>query len=109
MDYLARLQTDGEAGMPELNTMVQRGQVTVVVTPAMEAGLASILSQLSGQATRTVAVLLEDFVPDESSDMPFSGWNMANLEVIRCSKGNLPAVMEKLGNSLSRELTTSVD
>jgi uncharacterized protein (DUF58 family) len=110
MDYLARLQVDGKTGLPELTAVAQPGQVVVVVAPAMEIELVPTLSQLSEQVPRTVVVLLEDFTPDEAQGGFHSRLNRANLEIIRCSRGNLATTIERLSNSLSvtGELPTSV-
>ncbi len=110
MDYLARLQVDGKAGLSELTAVAQPGQVVVVVAPAMEMELVPTLSQLSEQVPRTVVVLLEGFAPDEIPGGFLSGLNRVNFEIIRCSRGNLATTIERLGNSLSvaGELPTSV-
>jgi uncharacterized protein (DUF58 family) len=109
MDCLARLQVDAKTGLPELKEAVQLGLV-VVVAPAMETELVPILSQLSKQALRTVVVILEGFAPDEIPGGFLYGLNRANLEIIRCSRGNLATTLERLGNSLfvAGELPTSV-
>lgn len=110
MDYLARLQVDGETGLSELTAVAQPGQVVVVVAPAMEIELVPTWSQLSKHEPRTVVVLLEGFAPDDIRGGFLSRLNRDSLEIIRCSRGNLATTIERLGNSLSvaGELPTSV-
>jgi uncharacterized protein (DUF58 family) len=96
MDYLARLEAGGKASLAE---QVEIGQVVVAIVPAVETQLISSLSLLASRVKGLVIVILEGFVPDEAPDLLTSRLKGSDVEIIRCSRGDLEEVIRKLGHS----------
>jgi len=100
MDYLARLEVEGEATLAELMAAPEPGQVVVVIVPTMETRLIPILSQLADRVRGLAVVLLEGFAPDEVPHEFLARLKKGNLNIISCSQGNLAAGIKNLDNSL---------
>ncbi len=100
MDYLVRLEKGNEASLTELTAVAVSSQTVVVVVPANEVNLIPVLRQLSPRFNRLAVVILEGFATDEIPDEFIAQLPVDNLTVIRGSRGNLAAAIEKLGNAL---------
>ena len=100
MEYLAGLTVGGNAGLDELTDSVEAGQTLAAIVPAARADLIPGLSRLAARHVRLVVVLLEGFSEGETPRDFASHTGESGLELVRCSRGNLKAAIDTLGNSL---------
>ena len=68
----------------------------VVIVPAAESRLVSMLPQLANRAGELLVVLLENFAPDEMPGESLSKLKRGNLNIVNCSRGNLEAAIEHI-------------
>jgi uncharacterized protein (DUF58 family) len=100
LDYLAGLEAGGEATLAQLTAPIEPGRALLAIVPAAETDLVAVWGPLSRRAGRMVVVLLEGFAPGEIPHDLLSRLKGGNLDIVRCSQGNLGAAIEKLGVSL---------
>jgi len=99
MDYLANLEVTDNDISSELMASSWSNHSLVVILPIGETGLAPLISQLVSQGKRMVVVLLQGFTQDED-DSGIPGLTGNNLDIIRCSRGDLESTINKLSGSL---------
>ena len=97
MDFLARMEAGGSA-VPESAVLPEPGQVIVAIVPAREVDLIPTLARLAG-GSKEVIVLLERFALGESPEAFFSGLRSANIDIVRCTAGNLEAGIKQIAGS----------
>ena len=99
MDYLAGLAVGEAVSLDELTAAPEAGRTVLAVVPAKEPGLIPSLQRLAERERRLVVVLTEGFSSGEMPGEFVSRLGGGNIDLIRCSRGDLKAAVEALGRS----------
>ena len=100
MEYLAGLSVEGAASLEKLTEATGPSHFLVVVVPATKIDLIPQLSKLAERHGRLVLVLLEGFGEGEMPHEFIRQLGGSNLDLVRCSRGNLKPAIDTLGHSL---------
>ncbi len=99
MDYLAGLAVEETAGLEELTAAPEAGRSLLAIVPVKETGLIPSLQRLAERERRLVVVLTEGFAAGEMPGEFASRLGGGNIDLVRCSRGDLEATVEALGRS----------
>ena len=99
MDYLAGLRVEETASLEGLTAAPEAGRTLLAIVPARETGLIPSLRRLAERERRLVVVLLEGFTSGEIPGEFASRLGGGNIDLIRCSRGDVMTAVEALGRS----------
>ncbi|MFC2070121.1 DUF58 domain-containing protein [Chloroflexota bacterium] len=100
MGFLAHLEVKEDSTPAEFAVIPEPGQAVIAVIPAVMTGLSSALLRLVNRAGKLSVVLLEGFDDEEAPDRVLARLGRTDLNVYRCSRGNIEEVIDRLGRSL---------
>jgi len=99
MGFLAGLEIADKGNLAEMVDSAERNQPAVAIVSAVETESVPTISQLAGRVMGTVVVLLEGFASGEKVQEFSRKLPTDNLEIVRCSTGELEAALKKLNDS----------
>ena len=98
MGYLAALTPTDGTSLEALADVAGQSETLVVTTPTSQMMALPALLRLSERDGRLVVVLLEGFNAGEAPEEFEAALGQANVDVIRCAKGNLEAAVQELSS-----------
>lgn len=99
MDYLAGLALGEAASLDELTASPEAGRTLVAIVPARDTGLIPTIQHLAEREGRLVVVLTEGFASGEMPGEFVSRLGGGNIDLVRCSRGDLKGAVAALGRS----------